>query len=410
MKLAATSGKRTSNCSLSLKSLRSVWGFERGRLRRSCFGIDRQTGSDFDRQLGYEFYRLRERAFGKFRPDGLLAIAKPKPTGGNRIICVPTIADRLLQFALLAELRPSLERRGLLNDVSYGLIRSSNRGVRDARDRAVELRSRYPWVYKADIQKFFDNVPRGAVKEIACRVIQQRSLHGVVLGFVDAEISDGFEQDWEHVVAQAGIKKGRGVRQGMPLSPYLVGMVLREFDQEMAKRGIPAIRYIDDIIGFFSSEDECWAFHRLVVELLGRLELVVGDIGASGSKTDIYRPEAAADFLGMEIIPDGRGSYCLRIAAACIDKIATKFAEAGSIDGLMRKRVTLTKMGTYLEAMERGYIQAYQGARNHDELVLAVRNMKDLAVGAVLEELFGEQVTKLTPRERRFIGLDEPSR
>jgi RNA-directed DNA polymerase len=382
-----------------------AWQFHRRQLLRSCFGVDRQTGTEFRERFDYEIYRLRQRAFGAFKPSGLLAIAKPKPTGRYRILCVPTIADRFLQFSVLAELRPKLEKRGLLNGISYGLVRGAKKGVREARQRALQLRTAYPWVYKADIQKFFDNIPRLSMKDVARRMIDQRSLRNVVLSFIDAEITDGFDPDWKKIIAGAGIVSGKGVRQGMPLSPYFAGMVLCSLDRALESKGIPAVRYVDDIAAFFSSREECEAFHEFLCRQLKKLELNVGDIAASGSKTVIYEPSAPADFLGMEIAPADDGSYCLRIGDACLEKIGSKFCHAGSIEQLLKKGVTLTRLGSYLDAMEAGYLQAYEGAENHNKLVAEVRHMKAAALNAALEELFGERVSTLSPKERRFIGL-----
>ena len=392
--------------SLTRSNLEIAWRFHNRQLLRSCFGADRQTGREFRERFDYEVYRLRERAFGAFKPSGLLAIAKPKPTGGNRILCVPTIADRFLQFAVLAELRPKLEKRGLLNGISYGLVRGARKGVREARERALQLRAKYPWVYKADIQKFFDNIPRIPMKDVARRMIDQRSLRNVVLSFIDTEIIDGFDPAWKEIVARAGIVSGKGVRQGMPLSPYFAGMVLCGLDKALESKGIPAVRYVDDIAAFFGSRNECLDFHEYLCGQLKRLELNVGDIAAAGSKTFVYEPSASADFLGMEIARAAGGSYCLRVGDACIEKIGSKFCHAGSIEQLLKKGVTLTRLGSYLDAMEAGYLQAYEGAENHSALVAEVRQMKAAALNATLEELFGERVGTLSRRERRFIGLN----
>lgn len=392
--------------SLTRSNLELAWRFHKRQLLRSCFGVDRQTGREFRERFDYEVYRLRERAFGAFKPSGLLAIAKPKPTGGNRILCVPTIADRFLQFAVLAELRPKLEKRGLLNGISYGLVRGAKKGVREARERALHLRAKYPWVYKADIQKFFDNIPRIPMKDVARRMIDQRSLRNVVLSFIDTEIIDGFDPAWKEIIARAGIASGKGVRQGMPLSPYFAGMVLCSLDKALESKGIPAVRYVDDIAAFFGSRNECLNFHEYLCGQLKHLELNVGDIAATGSKTFVYEPSASADFLGMEIAPANGGSYCLRVGEACIEKIGAKFCHAGSIEQLLEKGVTLTRLGSYLDAMEAGYLQAYEGAENHNKLVAEVRQMKAAALNAVLEQLFGERVTTLSRKDRRFIGLN----
>ena len=44
------------------------------------------------------------------------------------------------------------------------------------------------------------------------------------------------------------IETEEGVPQGGNLSPLLANVYLNEFDQEFLKRGVPCIRYADDIV------------------------------------------------------------------------------------------------------------------------------------------------------------------
>ena len=44
------------------------------------------------------------------------------------------------------------------------------------------------------------------------------------------------------------VKTTEGSPQGGPLSPLLANIYLNEYDKEMAKRGVPVIRYADDIV------------------------------------------------------------------------------------------------------------------------------------------------------------------
>jgi hypothetical protein len=391
----------------SSKNLNLVWRCEKQRLRRSTYGVDRQSGTNFEANLPLEFAQLRESARRGRKWSGLLAIAKPKPDGGNRIICVPTISDRVFQFALLAECRSDLDRRGLLNSVSYGLARGSNRTVHDARRAAVAMRTSHRWVLKADIQKFFDNIPRDVVREVGRRLIQKRSLQEPVLTFLETEIQEGFDPDWRRIVSEAGILPGVGVRQGMPLSPYYAGMVLLSLDQEIARRGYNALRYVDDIIGFFDSRDECKSFASFLQDRLGKLGLSIGIVDAERSKTRIYEPLQPASFLGMELAWRVGSGFQLRISEKSIAKIGAKFAEAGVVENLLQKGVTLPMLGKHLLEMERGYLQAYEAAENHAELVREVRRMKASALEFALEETFGEDIYRLDKKRRRFLGIDD---
>lgn len=44
------------------------------------------------------------------------------------------------------------------------------------------------------------------------------------------------------------VKTTEGSPQGGPLSPLLANIYLNEYDREMAKRGVPVIRYADDVV------------------------------------------------------------------------------------------------------------------------------------------------------------------
>jgi retron-type reverse transcriptase len=392
--------------SLSKVNLDIVWRYEKARLLKSCYGLDRKSGQDFQENLAFELFNLRQKVKGSFKPKGLLAIAQPKPDNkGNRIICVPTIADRLLQFALLNELRPSLAKRGLLNSVSYGLMRGSNRTVQDAREKGLQFRRTLPWVYKADVEKFFDNIPREAVKDAARKIITKRSLHKVVLSFVDTEIEDGFDSNWQQIVSSAGIERGKGVRQGMPLSPYFAGMILLDLDQKIEKLGVSAIRYIDDIVAFFSTEKDCIEFDKILRKHLAQIGLKIGSIGVDGSKTTIYAPHEAALFLGLEMTKQDGGDYKLLVPSKCIEQIGAKFALMGKIDSLLQKKITLPRLGGFLDAMESGYTQAYRCADNVDELTSEIKTMKKAALNGALEEALGTQLKSLSPKIRKFLGI-----
>jgi len=386
-------------------ALRAAWAAERNRLRKSCYGIDRISGRQFETEQNYHLYRLRERLRGKFKSDALLAVAKPKPSGGYRIICVPTVGDRVIQFSILTEIKDTLAGKGLLNKISYGLVANSGRTVQEARTQAIKLKSVGRWVYKADIEKFFDNIPRSEMKDAIRRVVSQRSLHPVLFAFVDTEISDGFDEDWQEIVTGAGIVPGKGVRQGMPLSPYFAGILLRDLDRLIEKRKYPALRYVDDIIAFFSSKEDCLEFHEFLCAELGKLALSLGVLGDEHSKTKIFSPAQCPDFLGMELDCGPDGVDFLKIGQKTIEKIGGKFLSMASIDNLLQKGITLPTLGSRLDAMERGYVSAYQGAKNLGDLTNELSQMKQACLSNVLEEIFGADALKLSSKKRRFLGI-----
>ncbi len=149
----------------TLKNLTTVWeGFWERTGGKSSAGIDGITPAVFRDQLhsrlqlmksdlerGYVFSQLRGVAIPKKDPSKL------------RLICVPTVADRLVQRAVLGLIEPRSAKLGIFNAVSYGFVRrvgAEKGGVHGARQLAIKYRQKWPWVFKADITKFFDNIRR----------------------------------------------------------------------------------------------------------------------------------------------------------------------------------------------------------------------------------------------------------
>lgn len=389
----------------SAKELAIAWQLERTRLRSSSFGIDRIGGKQFDAEKAWRIPSIGHRLKDGFRPHELLAIAKPKDSGGFRIICVPTIEDRLVQFSILFEIRDGLKERKLLNRISYGLVANEKRRVQDARQRATELREAGAWVYKTDIQRFFDNIPRDLLAKKIRRTVRQSSLHDVLIAFSNVEIGDGFGSDWKAVVSKSGIQVGKGVRQGMPLSPYFAGMLLRDLDLDLERREIAALRYVDDLIAFFPSKAACEDFDRLLRDKLDDLSLEIGGIGAAGSKTKIYSPAEDVDFLGMGMKFDSKGHCQLYVTEKTFENVESRFAEMSEIDRLLQMNLTLSSFGARLESMRRGYIDAYQGAVNMSALKTRVKTASQLTLNGVLTNIFGDSLSKLEKKDRKFLGL-----
>jgi hypothetical protein len=407
VKLAATRRRNTLQRVFDASQLQEVWKDERKRFLSSCYGYDRISGRQYDAERAWRIPSIRERRLkSPFKPHVLLAIARPKKDGGHRIICVPTVEDRLVQFSILSEIRDKLKARGLLNEVSYGLTAHASRTVQDARGRATYLREAGGFVYKTDIQKFFDRIPRETLKAELRRVIADRSLHTILESFVDVEIGDGFAPNWQQIVDAAGIKIGEGVRQGMPLSPYFAGIILQKLDKDLERRNFPVIRYVDDIIGFFRSQGECENFDKYLRDKLGELQLTLGSIGEPKSKTIIYQPDESADFLGMEMKFDINGRCLLSVGEKTIEGIEANFAAMANIEHLLQKKLTLPNLGARIQAMERGYIAAYHGAENMSELKQRIHGASESIVENVLEEIFGAAVERLTPKQKRFLGID----
>ena len=391
-------------------NLTAIWHDKFKKLSRSCFGVDRVSAEKFEINRAREIRKIRSSLFEESAPfasDGLLGLAKKKPNSDKyRIICVPTMADRLIQFALLRTLKSRLRPMGLDNSVSFGIAEGADRGVKGARTFACNARDQHPWVYKTDIEQFFDNIDREKLSSALTRVVRQRSLLKYLEVFLHTEITEGFDREWRTIVKENGIHKGRGIRQGMPLSPLLAGVYLRDFDRLLVKTKVPVARYADDIIAFFDTEARARDFHDRLSDALTHIGLTLGSLDLEGSKTQIIAPGKPAPFLGMEICRSPAGAHRLHVSADCIADCVKRIQNSGDLDYLTEKNVRLTGMAQYFRSIVNGYIHAYSEAQNRDDLRAAVEHAAQGAQAAILRQLFGqERLESLSCKQFEFLGV-----
>jgi retron-type reverse transcriptase len=72
-------------------------------------GVDQQTIEDFEKDLKDNLYKIWNRmSSGSYFPPPVKAVPIPKKTGGERILGVPTVADRVAQTVVKRLIEPCL--------------------------------------------------------------------------------------------------------------------------------------------------------------------------------------------------------------------------------------------------------------------------------------------------------------
>jgi len=388
------------------ESLQSAWGsfFSNASPRsRKSAGVDQESLFDFDRNpsAGCRALLQNMRSPAGYAFSALRAIPIPKDNGKYRIICVPTVRDRIVQRAVNFYLAKD-DKCGLANDVSYGFI--PNRSVKKAVARARDLRRDKNWVYKTDIAAFFDSVDRQLLSDRIRRHVRDRSLHPILISASCCEI-DRPNRSIAKRIFDAGIRDGRGVRQGMPLSPFFANLLLKDFDRAIVRAGIPMIRYADDLICVAGSESECQAIHLLVAAALANEGLAVPDIGEE-SKTRIYGPDEPADFLGLQLTPQS-GEYLLEVPAKQTAKIRQRILSFADLGAPENQGITATNFFSRLEGVIAGYLGAYEFAHNAKHFEESLEAARRDSVALIVKKMLKVEVDELDSAGRYFLGISD---
>jgi group II intron reverse transcriptase/maturase len=141
---------------LSKESLLAA--LSRVEVNRGAPGVDGMTTVELRPWIAVHWPEVRaELDAGIYRPAPVRQVIIPKPGGGERMLGVPRVLDRLIQQAIAQVLVPIFDPQFSGSSFGFRPGRSAHQAVRVAR-RAVEDGNR--WVVDLDLDRFFDRVQR----------------------------------------------------------------------------------------------------------------------------------------------------------------------------------------------------------------------------------------------------------
>jgi len=118
-------------------------------------GVDKQSLQDFELNLKDNLYKLWNRlSSGSYFPEAVRGVAIPKKSGGERLLGVPTVTDRIAQMVVKLAFEPSVEPHFHKDSYGYRPNKSALEAVGVTRERCW----RYDWLLEYDIKGLFDNL------------------------------------------------------------------------------------------------------------------------------------------------------------------------------------------------------------------------------------------------------------
>jgi RNA-directed DNA polymerase len=197
-------------------------------------GVDGVSVQDLSSQIKTQWSKTREQLLtGTYLPQPVRKVEIPKPSGGKRMLGIPTAMDRMIQQALLQVLQPHVDPT--FSEWSFGF--RPGRSAHDAVKAAVEhIAAGKRWVVDVDLEKFFDRVNHDVLMARLARRVTDKRILRVIRRYLQAGTMEG------GIVTQ----RTEGTPQGGPLSPLLSNVLLDELDRELEGREHTFVRYADD--------------------------------------------------------------------------------------------------------------------------------------------------------------------
>ena len=221
--------------------------FELVKENNGAAGVDQQSIVEFEENLKDNLYKIWNRmSSGTYFPPPVKAVPIPKKSGGERILGIPSVSDRIAQMVVKLTFEPCVEPIFLPDSYGYRPNKSALDAVGVTRTRCWK----YDFVLEFDIKGLFDNIDH----DLMMKAVRKHTDNKWVLLYIERWLKapmqspDGTLQE-----------KTVGTMQGGVISPVLSNLFLHYvFDCWMTKQypNLPWCRYADDGLVHCKTEQE----------------------------------------------------------------------------------------------------------------------------------------------------------
>jgi len=324
-------------------------------------GVDQQSLSDFDKHLKDNLYRIWNRlSSGSYFPPAVKAVPIPKKQGGERILGIPRVSDRMAQMVVKLMFEPTVEPHFLPDSHGYRPNKSALGAVGVTRQRCWQ----YDWVLEFDIKGLFDNINH----ELLMKAVRKHTDNKWVILYIERWLKAPMQRPDGTL-----IERTKGTPQGGVISPVLSNLFLHYvFDAWMTRNypNTPWCRYADDGLVHCWTEQEA---QRLLAMLKQRF--VECGLELHPTKTKIvyckdanrkgHYPNTAFDFLGYtfrarRVKVSARNKLFVSFTPA-VSKTALKSMRAATRERRFQRRteLELKDIAKMINPVLRGWIEYY---------------------------------------------------
>ena len=315
------------------------------RRNRGAPGPDGMTIQQFEAWAPGNWRGVRQQLLdGTYRPGPVRRKPVRKEGGGERLLGIPNVVDRLIQQAICQVLTPIFDPT--FSESSHG-FRPGRSAHGAAKQVQQIIRQGHAHCVDVDLSKFFDRVQHDILMSCVSRKVHDRRLLRLIGRYLRAGVMvEGVLQPTPE-----------GSPQGGPLSPLLSNILLDNLDKELERRGLPFVRYADDFMIFVRSERSAQRVFASVQRFLTqRLKLVVNEQKSS------VRAASGCEYLGFTFVGP---RATIKVSPKKLKAFKQRIRElTGRSRGISMKR-RLTDLNAYV----RGWIGYFGLARQFDTFV-----------------------------------------
>ena len=305
---------------------------------KGASGVDGVTVEELGVYLFQHKEEIKEQIRNlKYKPSPVRRVEIPKENGKKRKLGIPTVADRVIQQAIVQVITPLFEPQ--FSETSYGF--RPGRSCEMAIIKALEyFNDGYDWIVDIDLQAFFDNVNQDKLIGIIRRTIKD----GRVVSLIRKYLVSG-------VMINGVVQPTKvGTPQGGNLSPLLSNIMLNELDKELEKRGLRFVRYADDCLIMVKSEK---AANHVMESVTRYIENKLGLI-VNAEKSKVARPRDIK-YLGFGFYTK-KGKWRPKPHLKSVQKFKSKLKDITSRSNAMSISDKITKVNQVI----RGWINYFR--------------------------------------------------
>ncbi len=324
----------------------------------NLFQAARQARRGKSRRPDVEDWGLRrEREITELRAELLAGAWQPGPyhffeihEPKRRLIAAAPFRDRVVHHALCNVIRPVLERRFIARSFSC----QAGKGTTAARECCRQLASRWRYVLKCDVRKFFPNLDQEILFGKLARRLEDEGVRALIRRILASYRTGPAEplpmfpgEDWVAAAARP-----RGVPIGNLTSQLWGNFYLDDLDHwvtETERHGA-YLRYTDDFLLFSDDKERLWGLHDGIRRQLAavRLKLAEPKSRLLAAREGVpfcgflFRPGRRPRILGATKRRFERRRYRLAARPAAIPQLSRsifawyQFSREGNSEGLRR--------------------------------------------------------------------------